>query len=119
MGSEMCIRDSSQTYNTLSERPYLYALAVDHALMRAAVDDTRILCILTDGVSYDANVLDIPVGETKTVTQQGTENYVFFSKAASIGSSNITEATVKKLTSSSVDIKNESTEINRIVLVSK
>ena len=109
----------SQTYNTLSERPYLYALAVDHALMRAAVDDTRILCILTDGVSYDANVLDIPVGETKTVSQQGTENYIFFTKAASIGSNDIAEATVKKLTSASVDVKNESTEINRIVVVSK
>ncbi len=109
----------SQTYNTLSERSYLYALAVDHALMKAAVDDTRILCILTDGVSYNANVLDIPVGETKTVSQQATENYVFFSKAASIGSNNIAETTVKKLTSASVDIKNESSEINRIVVVSK
>ena len=44
---------------------------------------------------------------------------MFFTKAASIGSNNIAEATVKKLTSASVDIKNESTEINRIVVVSK
>ena len=47
--------------------------------MRAAVDDTKFLCILTDGVSYDANVLDIPVGGTKTVSQQGTKLCVLYS----------------------------------------
>tara|TARA_B100000212_G_scaffold120331_1_gene90061 strand:+ start:363 stop:1046 length:684 start_codon:yes stop_codon:yes gene_type:complete len=94
-----------------------WALAAK-ASMEATADNTRFLCTRTV-TDYDMKAIDIPVGDTKTITKQQTTNYIYFSQKCSIGETDIPQFSVKKLTSDSVDITNKGEVPVRIVIVSK
>ena len=57
---------------------------------------------------YSGSVLDIGVGETKTINKSDNLMYLFFSQNCSISGTQINQYDIKRLNSSSVDIKNES-----------
>ena len=88
------------------------------AIIKATSNDTRFLCTRT-ATDYGIKAIDIPVGDTKTITKQQTTNYIYFSQKCSIGETDIPQFSVKKLTSDSVDITNKGEAPARIALVSK
>lgn len=104
-------------YPTLSDTRGKWALAAK-ASMEATTDNTKFLCTRT-ATDYDIKAIDIPIGETKTITKQQTTNYVFFPQKCSIGETEIEQFTAKKLTSDSVDITNKGDAPARVVIVSK
>ena len=88
-------------------------------IIEALQDDTRYLCTITNNTNYSASLLDIPRGQTSTLTKQGIIDYVIFSGACEVNGVAIAENTFKKLTSDSINIKNTDSRDIRIVLVSK
>ena len=104
-------------FTTLSDTRGKWALAAK-ASMEATADNTRFLCTRT-ATDYNMKAIDIPVGETKTITKQQTTNYIFFPQKCSIGETDIEQFTAKKLTSDSVDITNKGVAPARVVIVSK
>ncbi len=82
--------------------------------IQAKEDDTRIFCFISDK-SYDLKIIDIDVGQTKTINKSDGTNYIFFSTNCSVGEVNIPENDLKQLTSSSLSIKNESDRPARII----
>jgi hypothetical protein len=84
-------------------------------------DDTRFLCFMTEKPGYNLKLLDIEPGKTKTLLKENNINHVFFSQACSLNqqSNYVDQYDVKKLTSPSIDITNESSEVARIVSITK
>lgn len=87
--------------------------------IKALTDNTKFLCTITNNSAYQVKILDIPVGATKTVARQGTINYLVFAQDCSVGGTTLSENTFKKLSSNSVDVKNESSKPCRIVTIYK
>ena len=90
-----------------------YIIVCDHEC-EATEDDTRLVCVQAP-VAYSSQILllDIPAGETRTVAKHKDISYLFFSENCSISGTSIKQYDVKRLTSESVDIKNESEDICR------
>lgn len=110
-------------YASLQDRSQLWNLATEGEI-KALEDDTRIFCILSqNGNEYNTNItsylLDIGAGETKTITQQGSENFVFFSENLSVGGTTIDTNTLKKMTSSSIAVTNDGSETQRLILITR
>ena len=76
-----------------------------------------------NGTEYNTNVtsylLDIAAGETKTISQQGSENFVFFGENLSVGGTNLTNNRIKKMTSDSIAVTNDGSVTQRLVLVTR
>tara|TARA_B100000035_G_scaffold227850_1_gene196153 strand:- start:3128 stop:3862 length:735 start_codon:yes stop_codon:yes gene_type:complete len=91
------------------------------ASQTAMEDDTRFLCFMTEKPGYNLKLLDIEPGKTKTLLKENNVNHVFFSQACSLNQQSIyvDQYDVKKLTSPSIDITNESSEVARIVSITK
>lgn len=96
-----------------------YIIVCDHEC-EATEDDTRLVCVQAP-VAYSSQILllDIPAGETRTVAKQKDITYLFFSENCSISGTSIKQYDVKRLTSESVDIKNESEDICRIIILQR
>ena len=110
-------------YTSLQERSQLWNLATVGEI-KALVDDTRILCILSEnGSEYNTNIscylIDIGAGETKNITQQGSENFVFFGESLSVGGAVIDTNTLKKMTSSSIAVTNDGSVTQRLILIAR
>ena len=105
-------------YVQLSNKAGGWKLATNVKL-EATEDDTRLFCVNSDTHDWDVKIIDIPVGETKTLAKQQTDDYIFFSQNCSIGETQITENSVKKLTSDSVDITNQANMAARVIIVSR
>ena len=110
-------------YESLQDRSQLWNLATEGEI-KALEDDTRIFCILSqNGSEYNTNItsylLDIGAGETKTITQQGSENFVFFGESLSVGGAAIDTNTLKKMTSSSIAVTNDGSETQRLILITR
>jgi hypothetical protein len=105
-------------YVQLSNKAGGWKLATNVKL-EATEDDTRLFCVNSDTHDWDVKIIDIPVGETKTLAKQQTDNYIFFSQDCSIGETQIAENSVKKLTSNSVDITNQANMAARVIIVSR
>jgi len=91
-----------------------------YAAQTALEDDTRFLCFMTEKEGYNLKLLDIDSGQTKTVQRENVDLfYIFFSQNCSIGETQIEQYDVKKITSSEIAIKNESSEVARIVTIAK
>jgi hypothetical protein len=63
--------------------------------------------------------IDIPVGGTITSTKVGTEEYIFFGQSCKVGDTSINKHDVKKQTSASLDITNNSDRFCRLVRIYK
>ena len=110
-------------YASLQDRSQLWNLATEGEI-KALEDDTRIFCILSEnGSEYNTNItsylLDIGAGETKTITQQGSENFVFFGENLSVGGTAIDTNTLNKMTSSSIAVTNDGSVTQRLILVTR
>ena len=110
-------------YASLQERSQLWNLATEGEI-KALEDDTRIFCILSEnGSEYNTNIssylIDIGAGETKTITQQGSENFVFFGESLSVWGAAIDTNTLKKMTSSSIAVTNDGSETQRLILIAR
>lgn len=105
-------------YTQLSNKAGSWKLATNVKL-EATEDDTRLFCVNSDTHDWNVKIIDIPVGETRTLAKQETDNYIFFSQDCSIGETQIAENSVKKLTSNSVDITNQANMAARVIIVSK
>ena len=91
-----------------------------YAAQTALEDDTRFLCFMTEKEGYNLKLLDIDSGQTKTVQRENVDLfYIFFSQNCSIGETQIEQYDVKKITSSEIAIRNESSEVARIVTIAK
>ena len=110
-------------YSSLQDRSQLWNLATEGEI-KSLEDDTRIFCILSQsGSEYNTNItsylLDIGAGETKTITQQGSENFVFFSENLSVGGTAIGTNTLRKMTSSSIAVTNDGSVTQRLILITR
>ena len=110
-------------YASLLDRSQLWNLATEGEI-KSLEDDTRIFCILSqNGSEYNTNItsylLDIGAGETKTITQQGSENFVFFGESLSVGGTAIDTNTLKKMTSSSIAVTNDGSVTQRLILITR
>ena len=109
------------TYNFGADYDEFYSKANTWALatktsITAQEDDTRIFCFISE-FDYDLKIIDIGVGQTKTINKSDGTNYIFFSTDCSVGETNISENEMKQLTSSSLSIKNESDRPARIIKI--
>ena len=100
-------------YDEFHSKANVWTLATMTSI-QAKEDDTRIFCFISDK-SYDLKIIDIDVGQTKTINKSDGTNYIFFSTNCSVGEVNIPENDLKQLTSSSLSIKNESDRPARII----
>ena len=105
-------------FTTLTSTQVKYQL-ICKGILEALQDDTRYLCVITNNANYSLGILDIPIGQTSTLTKQGILDYVIFSGACEVNGVAIAENTYKKLTSNSINIKNIDSRDIRIVVVSK
>tara|TARA_B100001093_G_scaffold86783_2_gene78628 strand:- start:873 stop:1583 length:711 start_codon:yes stop_codon:yes gene_type:complete len=110
-------------YASLQDRSQLWNLATEGEI-KALEDDTRIFCILSEnGSEYNTNItsylIDIGAGETKTITQQGSENFVFFGESLSVSGTAIDTNTLKKMTSSSIAVTNDGSVTQRLILITR
>tara|TARA_B110000285_G_C15037407_1_gene570065 strand:+ start:210 stop:890 length:681 start_codon:yes stop_codon:yes gene_type:complete len=100
-------------YDEFSPKANAWTLATKTDIM-AQEDDTRLFCFISDN-PYDLKIIDIDVGQTKTINKSDGDNYLLFSANCSMASSNIEENDLRKLSSISVSIKNESDRPARII----
>ena len=110
-------------YASLQDRSQLWNLATEGEI-KALEDDTRIFCILSEnGSEYNTNItsylIDIGAGETKTITQQGSENFVFFGESLSVSGTAIDTNTLNKMTSSSIAVTNDGSVTQRLILITR
>lgn len=89
------------------------------ATIESLADDTVFLCTVTSNPDYSGKIIDIPTGQTKEVTKHGTTTYVLFSETCKIGSTDIPQYSIKKLTSSAVNVTNNSSNTARLLIVGK
>ncbi len=91
-----------------------------YAAQTALEDDTRFLCFMTEKEGYNLKLLDIDAGQIKTVKRENVNLfYIFFSQNCSIGETQIEQYDVKRISSSEIAIKNESSKVARIVTIAK
>lgn len=105
-------------YTQLFDKAGGWRLATNVKL-EATEDDTRLFCVNSDTHDWNVKIIDIPVGETRTLAKQETDNYIFFSQNCSVGEIQILENSVKKLTSNSVNITNQANMSARVIIVSR
>jgi len=80
---------------------------------------TVIICPMQHQAGWTFEKIDIPVGGTITSTKVGTEEYIFFGQSCTIGDTGINKHDVKKQTSASLDITNNSDRFCRLVRIYK
>lgn len=103
-------------YDNFSLKSNTWALATPTEIM-AQKDDTRLFCFISDE-PYGLKIIDIDVGQTKTINKSQENEYLFFSTKCSVENTNIVENDLKQLTSNTIKIKNESDIALRIIKVS-
>jgi|TARA_R100001510_G_C7654308_1_gene212956 hypothetical protein len=108
-------------YDVISPNSNRYLLATNQKI-EALEDDTRLFCLLAKDNNFDIDVLDISVGETKTINQDYSSNstkYIFFTQNCTVGEIAINQYSCKKFTSNSIEVQNTSDKILRIFLISR
>ena len=103
-------------YETLQEKGFSWGLYAKYGELKATQDNTKLVCCLPKVEGYYGSILDIGVGETKTINKSDNLMYLFFSQNCSIGDTQISQYDIKKLNSSSVEITNESETTARIMV---
>lgn len=103
-------------YETLQDKGFSWGLYAKYGEVKATQDNTRLICFQPIVEGYYGSILDIGVGETKTINKSDNLMYLFFSQNCSISGTQINQYDIKRLNSSSVDIKNESEDTARIMV---
>ena len=103
-------------FETLQDKGFSWGLYSKYGEVKATQNNTKLVCFLPKVDGYSGSVLDIGVGETKTINKSDNLMYLFFSQNCSISGTQINQYDIKRLNSSSVDIKNESETTARIMV---
>ena len=103
-------------FETLQDKGFSWGLYAKYGEVKATQDNTKLICFLPKVDGYSGSILDIGVGETKTINKSDNLMYLFFSQNCSISGTQINQYDIKRLNSSSVDIKNESETTARIMV---
>jgi hypothetical protein len=80
---------------------------------------TRILCPIGYYKGWTFKKADVLPGTSITATKDGDDCYVFFAQNCEVDGNAVSIDTTKKLTSSSVNIKNVSDKLCRLVKIYK
>lgn len=108
-------------YDVISPNATRYLLATNQRI-EALEDDTRLFCLMSNENNFEIDVLDIPVGETKTINRDYNSNllkYIFFTQTCTVGAAEIEQYTCRKFTSISIEVQNTSDKVLRIFLISR
>tara|TARA_R110002020_G_scaffold305191_2_gene520965 strand:+ start:520 stop:1203 length:684 start_codon:yes stop_codon:yes gene_type:complete len=99
------------------------ASSIEPNCLQASVEiltaQTVIICPMQYQTGWTMENIDIPVGGTITSTKIGTEEYIFFGQSCKVGDTSINKHDVKKQTSASLDITNNSDRFCRLVRIYK
>ena len=78
-------------YETLQEKGFSWGLYAKYVEVKETHDNTKLVCFLSKVEGYSGSVLDIGVGETKTINKSDNLMYLFFSQNCSIGDTQISQ----------------------------
>jgi hypothetical protein len=99
------------------------ASSIEPNCLQASIEilsaQTVIICPMQYQAGWTMENIDIPVGGTITSTKVGTEEYIFFGQSCKVGDTSINKHDVKKQTSASLDITNNSDRFCRLVRIYK
>ena len=82
-------------------------------------DDTVFLCPMQHNKGWSFEKADVLPGGSLVTTKSGTTCYIIFGQACKIGSDDIAKHAIKRLTSNSVTIANNSEKVCRLVKIYK
>ena len=99
--------------------PVSYEPDNSKTILEIMEDDTRILCPMQYEKGWSFLKADVSPGASIAATKSGDKCYIVFGQNCSIDDQTVTKNTVKKLTSASVTIKNESEKLCRLVKIYK
>jgi len=101
------------------ESPVTYEPDNSKTTLEIMEDGTRILCPMQYEKGWSFLKADVSPGASIAATKSGDKCYIVFGQNCSIGDQTITKNTVKKMTSASVTIKNESEKLCRLIKIYK
>ena len=101
------------------ESPVTYEPDNSKTTLEILEKGTRILCPMQYEKGWSFLKADVLPGESIVTTKSGDKCYIFFGQKSSIGDEVIFKNAVKKLTSESVNIKNESDKLCRLIKIYK
>lgn len=109
--------DYTEALNNWTTKTVPYELKSSIAGIEGVNDKCKILCFVQFENKWNFQNQDIVIGETATATKESTDTYLFFSQDCEVNGNIIPADTFKKLTSDSINIKNISDKICKIVKV--
>jgi hypothetical protein len=109
--------DYTEALNNWTTKTVPYELKSSIAGIEGVNDKCKILCFVQFENKWNFQNQDIVIGETATATKESTDTYLFFSQDCEVNGNIILADTFKKLTSDSINIKNISDKICKIVKV--
>jgi len=89
------------------------------ATVEIVEDDTILLCPMQHDSGWTFEKADILSGGSIETNKSGTTCYIIFGQACKIGSDDVAKHAIKKLTSNSVTIENNSEKVCRLVKIYK
>lgn len=101
------------------DNPILYEPHCSIAEFTIMEDNTRLLCPMEYDKGWIFKKADVLPGNSITATKDGEDCYVFFGEECEINGTGVSKDTAKKLTSDSVEIKNVSSKLCRLVKIYK
>ncbi len=105
--------------NDWKDNPILYEPHCAIAEFTIMQDNTRLLCPMEVEKGWTFKKADVLPGTSITATKSGDDCYIFFGQNCEVNGTAVSENTTKKLTSSSVSIKNVSDKLCRLVKIYK
>ncbi len=101
------------------DNPVLYEPHCSITEITILEDNTRILCPMEYEKGWILKKADVLPGTSIQATKSGTDCYIFFAQDCEVNGTAVSKNTTKKLTSNSVDIKNVSDKLCRLVKIYK
>ena len=101
------------------DNPILYEPHCATAEFTIMQDNTRLLCPMEIEKGWTFKKADVLPGTSITATKDGDDCYIFFAQNCEVDGNAVSIDTTKKLTSSSVNIKNVSDKLCRLVKIYK
>ena len=99
--------------------PIKYEPDCKKATVEIVEDDTILLCPMQHDSGWTFEKADILSGGSIVTNKSGTTCYIIFGQACKIGSDDVAKHAIKKLTSNSVTIANNSEKVCRLVKIYK
>lgn len=101
------------------DNPILYEPHCSIAEYTIMEDNTRLLCPMQYNKGWILKKADVLPGRNINATKDGEDCYIFFGEECEVNGTNVSQNKVRKLTSDSVNIKNVSSKLCRLVKIYK